>query len=132
VAGEPDEARRVIAAQLDSYQARPRTPTVARPRRGLPPAATGPRSQAALTTPRALAPELRAAPLRTEVETLAKPARIALGELPVNAAERIGLTARELDVVRGLAAGASNRESARSCTSATRPSASMSRDPGQA
>jgi DNA-binding CsgD family transcriptional regulator len=75
---------------------------------------------AALTAARATAAELGARPLRDEAESLARRARITLGatteQAPEEAvadegvAERLGLTSRELEVLRRLAAGDSNRE----------------------
>jgi DNA-binding CsgD family transcriptional regulator len=75
---------------------------------------------AALTAARATAAELGARPLLDEIESLARRARIALGAAPADepdaatanggVAERLGLTSRELDVLRRLAAGDSNRE----------------------
>jgi DNA-binding NarL/FixJ family response regulator len=61
---------------------------------------------------------LRARPLAAELEALARRARLALGadsavrEAPVDedgAAARVGLTARELEVLRLVAAGQTNR-----------------------
>ncbi|HEY3776018.1 MAG TPA: AAA family ATPase [Solirubrobacteraceae bacterium] len=64
---------------------------------------------------------LGAEPLRREIADLARRARVPLDEkapaagspdpdAPVSAAERIGLTARELDVLRLMAGGSTNRE----------------------
>jgi DNA-binding CsgD family transcriptional regulator len=87
-------------------------------------AAGGPRAdvQLALAAAHAIAIEIGARPLHTQVESLAGRARIVLGGGPEpgahdgagNTAERIGLTARELEVLRRLAAGESNREIGRS------------------
>lgn len=90
-------------------------------------AAGGPRGAVpgVLAAAHAVAVRLGAAPLRRELEDLARRARIGLTDPSVPeggetapvatdgaaaAAERVGLTARELDVLRLLAAGATNRE----------------------
>jgi DNA-binding CsgD family transcriptional regulator/tetratricopeptide (TPR) repeat protein len=100
-------------------------------------AAGGPRREvpAVLAQAHSVARRLGAAPLRRELEDLARRARIELTDAPASAdgaavapdagaaaspgaaqtgadsaAERVGLTARELDVLRLLAAGATNRE----------------------
>jgi DNA-binding CsgD family transcriptional regulator/tetratricopeptide (TPR) repeat protein len=89
-------------------------------------AAGGARGQipAVLSTAHATAVRLGAEPLRRELEDLARRARIALGgagagdagagadgvQAAPTAADRVGLTARELDVLRLLAGGATNRE----------------------
>jgi DNA-binding NarL/FixJ family response regulator len=69
-----------------------------------------------------VAVRLGARPLRTELEALARRARIPLDDGVAaapddaeatgepSAAERVGLTARELDVLRLAAAGSTNRE----------------------
>src|SRR4051794_17458428 len=62
---------------------------------------------------RSLARGLGAAPLLAEAETLAQRARLTLSaQAPARADtdEQLGLTARELDVLRRIAAGESNRE----------------------
>jgi DNA-binding NarL/FixJ family response regulator len=70
-----------------------------------------------LSAAHATAVELRAAPLQREIEDLARRARISLQasadeEQPVAAStvDRVGLTARELDVLQLMAGGATNRE----------------------
>ncbi|NGN64022.1 AAA family ATPase [Streptomyces sp. A7024] len=76
----------------------------------------GARDQAAelLTAAHSAAEDLTAEPLRAEIERLAGRARIALGgdggETPADAVESLGLTAREQDVLRLVAAGRSNRQ----------------------
>ncbi|MEA2147268.1 MAG: hypothetical protein QOG59_2855, partial [Solirubrobacteraceae bacterium] len=74
---------------------------------------------AVLARAHAVAVELGAAPLQREIEDLARRARIALDAAvetapeaseASSAAERVGLTARELDVLRLMAGGATNRE----------------------
>ncbi|WP_284681453.1 helix-turn-helix transcriptional regulator [Sphaerisporangium fuscum] len=75
----------------------------------------GEREEAAARLSRAarLAGELRAEPLTAEIDSLARRARIPLGdEPPASQAEeeRLGLTAREHEVLRLVAAGRSNRE----------------------
>jgi DNA-binding CsgD family transcriptional regulator len=84
-------------------------------------AAGGARSdaRAALTEAHAVATRLRARPLAGELEALARRARLALHDdedaaaTPAadgdGAAERVGLTARELEVLRLVAAGQTNR-----------------------
>jgi DNA-binding NarL/FixJ family response regulator len=63
-----------------------------------------------------VADELGARPLRAEVETLARRARIELGNEPPHKAasnaqlERLDLTPRELEVLALLAGGLTNRE----------------------
>jgi DNA-binding NarL/FixJ family response regulator/tetratricopeptide (TPR) repeat protein len=74
---------------------------------------------AALASAHATAVKLRAAPLQREIEDLARRARISL-DAPVEVAaqaspasspaDRVGLTARELDVLQLMAGGATNRE----------------------
>jgi DNA-binding NarL/FixJ family response regulator len=73
-------------------------------------------AQAALAAAHAVAVQLRARPLATELEALARRARLSLetGAEPVvsdgdGAAERVGLTARELEVLRLVAKGETNR-----------------------
>jgi DNA-binding CsgD family transcriptional regulator len=56
-----------------------------------------------------LADRLRAGPLRDEIAALARRARISLGAGP-GEADRLGLTDREFEVLRLVAAGRSNRE----------------------
>jgi DNA-binding CsgD family transcriptional regulator len=81
-------------------------------------AAREPRAEAiaALVEANSIAEQLGAEPLRAEIETLARIARIDLAEgvVPVEAgttAERpFGLTERELDVLRQLVGGLSNRQ----------------------
>ena len=77
-----------------------------------------PDAQAALATAHAVAYRLRARPLAAELEALATRARLSLDSAgapaPVTAggdgaAERVGLTARELEVLRLVAAGETNR-----------------------
>jgi DNA-binding NarL/FixJ family response regulator len=77
----------------------------------------GARPQAALAEAHAVAVALRARPLAAELEALARRARLSLegGGAPAavpdgdGAAERVGLTARELEVLRLVAAGETNR-----------------------
>ena len=74
-------------------------------------------AQSALAAAHAVAVRLRARPLATELEALARRARLSLesdAEPPVvsdgdGAAERVGLTARELEVLRLVAKGETNR-----------------------
>jgi DNA-binding CsgD family transcriptional regulator len=74
-------------------------------------------AQAALAAAHAVAVRLRARPLATELEALAQRARLSLasGAEPAvvsegdGAAERVGLTARELEVLRLVAKGETNR-----------------------
>ena len=75
-------------------------------------------AQAELAAAHAVAYRLRARPLAAELEALATRARLSLdsGTAPVaaaadgdGAAERVGLTARELEVLRLVAAGETNR-----------------------
>jgi DNA-binding CsgD family transcriptional regulator len=75
-------------------------------------------AQAALTEAHAVATRLRARPLAGELEALARRARLTLHDehaaaTPAvtgeGAAERVGLTARELEVLRLVAAGQTNR-----------------------
>jgi DNA-binding CsgD family transcriptional regulator len=74
-------------------------------------------AQSALAAAHAVAVDLRARPLAAELEALARRARLSLhtGAEPVvasdgdGAAERIGLTARELEVLRLVAKGETNR-----------------------
>ena len=74
-------------------------------------------AQAALAAAHAVALRLRARPLAAELEALARRARLSLetGAEPVvasdgdGAAERVGLTARELEVLRLVAKGETNR-----------------------
>jgi DNA-binding NarL/FixJ family response regulator len=78
------------------------------------------RAQQALQEAHGTAAALGAGPLLAEVEGLARRARLELGvEATISAepaagaetaAERVGLTARELDVLRLVASGATNRE----------------------
>jgi DNA-binding CsgD family transcriptional regulator/tetratricopeptide (TPR) repeat protein len=70
------------------------------------------RSAAALRSARSTAERLGAQPLLREVEELARRARIDLGGKPEadDAAERLGLTPRELDVLRLLAEGRTNAQ----------------------
>jgi DNA-binding CsgD family transcriptional regulator len=73
------------------------------------------RAAVPLRAAHATARRLRARPLLHELERLARRARIALDVPAVEAAtpapfERLGLTARELEVLRCVAAGQSNRE----------------------
>jgi DNA-binding CsgD family transcriptional regulator len=81
----------------------------------------GPRGDipAVLASAHAIAVELGAAPLQREIEDLARRARISLdvavevapeASEASSAAERVGLTARELDVLQLMAGGATNRE----------------------
>jgi DNA-binding NarL/FixJ family response regulator len=64
-----------------------------------------------LAAARAAAAELGARPLLAEIDSLARRGRIGREEsAPASTADRLGLTERELDVLRLLAAGASNRE----------------------
>jgi DNA-binding CsgD family transcriptional regulator/tetratricopeptide (TPR) repeat protein len=76
-----------------------------------------------LTAAHRTAQRLRAEPLRREIADLARRARVSLedeahvsggeeraGDEPPSAAERVGLTARELDVLRLMAGGSTNRE----------------------
>jgi DNA-binding NarL/FixJ family response regulator len=77
----------------------------------------GPRAdaQAALASAHAAATRLRARPLAAELEALARRARLSLDSADEpsadgdGAAERAGLTARELEVLRLVAAGETNR-----------------------
>jgi DNA-binding CsgD family transcriptional regulator len=73
-------------------------------------------AQSALAAAHAVAVRLRARPLAAELEALARRARLSLqtGAEPVvsdgdGAAERVGLTARELEVLRLVAKGETNR-----------------------
>jgi DNA-binding NarL/FixJ family response regulator len=75
-------------------------------------------AQTAIVEAHAVAARLRARPLAAELEALARRARVALGEnepaaaAPADgdgAAARVGLTARELEVLRLVAAGQTNR-----------------------
>ena len=73
-------------------------------------------AQSALAAAHAVAVRLRARPLGAELEALARRARLSLGTAaePVvsdgdGAAERVGLTARELEVLRLVAKGETNR-----------------------
>jgi DNA-binding NarL/FixJ family response regulator len=73
-------------------------------------------AQAAIVDAHAVATRLRARPLAAEVEGLARRARLAVGEAESvvaadgdGAAARVGLTARELEVLRLVAAGQTNR-----------------------
>jgi DNA-binding NarL/FixJ family response regulator len=75
-----------------------------------------PDAQAALALAHAVAMRLRARPLAAELEALARRARLSLKSdaAPAladgdGAAERVGLTARELEVLRLVAAGETNR-----------------------
>ncbi|MFC6557862.1 helix-turn-helix transcriptional regulator [Nonomuraea cavernae] len=74
--------------------------------------ACGDRQQAAsrLTRAREFAERLGAAPLLAELDGIARRARIALAEGAPTDGPPLGLTARELEVLRHVAAGHSNRE----------------------
>ncbi|MGB9376295.1 MAG: response regulator transcription factor, partial [Mycobacteriales bacterium] len=82
-------------------------------------AIAGDRAAAAQAARRAaaIATELRAAPLAAEIDQLALRSRLKLTDAasgtpakPVDETQRLGLTAREVDVLRAIAAGHSNRQ----------------------
>ena len=97
---------------------RPRTRAGAWPRRSSPTAARAPTPRPSWRPPTPSPIGLRARPLAAELEALATRARLSLdsGVAPAaatadgdGAAERVGLTARELEVLRLVAAGETNR-----------------------
>ena len=97
---------------------RPPTRAGAWPRRSSPTAARAPTPRRSWRRPTPSPTRLRARPLAAELEALATRARLSLdsGVAPAaaaadgdGAAERVGLTARELEVLRLVAAGETNR-----------------------